>query len=107
MYKRDKKGRFKKGTPQPFGFGKGKQKVPWNYKGGSLDHNGYRIVYVNGKREYENKYIWEKHNGKVPEGYVVHHINFDILDNRLENLMCMSRTEHNKIHKKGGNLGRK
>jgi len=29
-YKRDNKGRFIKGTEQPFGFGKGKQKEPWN-----------------------------------------------------------------------------
>ena len=29
-YLRDKKGRFIKGTPQPCGYGKGKQTEPWN-----------------------------------------------------------------------------
>ena len=30
--------------------------------------------------------VWEAHNGKVPDGMVVDHINGDIHDNRIENL---------------------
>ena len=30
--------------------------------------------------------VWEAHNGKVPKGMVVDHINGDIHDNRIENL---------------------
>ncbi len=30
--------------------------------------------------------VWESHNGKVPKGMVVDHINGDIHDNRIENL---------------------
>jgi len=97
-YLRDKEGKFKKGTPQPFGFRKGKQKVPWNFKGGSLDSYGHRIIYINTKRVREQRYIWEKHNGKIPEGYIIHHINCNPSDNRIENLKCMSKSEHKKLH---------
>ena len=43
--------------------------------------------------------IWEKENGKVPKGYVIHHINGDKFDNRIENLEMMTFTRHNNIHK--------
>lgn len=43
--------------------------------------------------------VWEAFNCKtVPEGYVVHHINQDPTDNRIENLECMSRKKHVQEH---------
>lgn len=57
---------------------------------GIRDDKGYRIL--------EHRYVWEKHNGKIPEDYFIHHINGDKQDNRIENLMCVSRKEHGKIH---------
>lgn len=35
---------------------------------------------------------------KLPDGYVVHHINEDKLDNRVENLQLMTTSEHMKHH---------
>ena len=35
---------------------------------------------------YMHDEIWEKHNGPIPEGMWVEHINGDTLDNRMENL---------------------
>lgn len=47
--------------------------------------------------------IWELHYNKtLPKGYVIHHINGDILDNRIQNLQCISRSAHSKYHHKGG-----
>lgn len=45
-------------------------------------------------------YLWEQANGKVPQGYVLHHINGISNDDRLENLICVTRAEHINIHRK-------
>lgn len=42
--------------------------------------------------------IWEYHNGEIPQGYHIHHINHDHNDNRIENLMMLSNSDHKKIH---------
>lgn len=34
----------------------------------------------------------------VPKGYIVHHLNEDPSDNRLENLQVISRGEHSRLH---------
>lgn len=47
---------------------------------------------------YLHRKIWVDNNGEVPAGYVVHHINGNPLDNRLENLDCIPETEHMKHH---------
>lgn len=60
----------------------------------------------NGKRIYisQHRYIIEKHTGrKLRKNEVVHHINGDKSDNRLENLMVMRDKEHRSLH----SLGRK
>lgn len=43
-------------------------------------------------------YVWEKANGKVPSGYDVHHIDHDVSNNRLENLMLVSKSKHRSYH---------
>lgn len=43
--------------------------------------------------------VWESVNGKVPRGSVVHHVNRDALDDRLENLLLLSRAAHLAEHR--------
>lgn len=41
-----------------------------------------------------------KHLGltEIPKGYIVHHVNNDSKDNRFENLVLMTRSEHTSLH---------
>jgi hypothetical protein len=59
------------------------------------------IEWTRTKNEYnrsEHRKIWEKHHGKIPKGHFVHHINGDKLDNRIENLILVSRKTHGQLH---------
>lgn len=42
--------------------------------------------------------IWIKHYGEIPKGCVIHHINHNKKDNRIENLKCVTQKEHKLIH---------
>lgn len=44
--------------------------------------------------------VWEAANGPVPEGFEVHHIDENKDNNSLENLQCMTITEHRRLHAK-------
>lgn len=37
---------------------------------------------------------------EIPKGYVVHHVNNDSKDNRFENLVLMTRSEHTSLHRR-------
>lgn len=46
-----------------------------------------------------HRLIWEKHYDKpVPEGYVIHHIDGNKLNNTINNLQCVKECLHNKFH---------
>jgi len=75
-------------------------KQAWNNKGGSIHAQGYKVIWIKGKRILEHRHIWEKKHGNIPKGYTIHHINRDKLDNRLDNLQLLSLSEHLKIHYK-------
>ena len=60
----------------------------------------YKVVQKKNKRIGVHRLVWELYKGKIPEGYIIHHINGNKLDNRIENLACISVKEHNLIHAK-------
>lgn len=47
-----------------------------------------------------HRYVWEKINGKIPEGYQIHHKDHNRLNNNISNLELISRSEHMSHHSK-------
>lgn len=48
-------------------------------------------------------YIWEKHFGKIPKNYLIHHKDRNALNDNIDNLELMSRAEHLNEHRKEHN----
>ena len=71
--------------------------------------NGYEIVKIHGHPvaskagiAFKHRLVWHENFGEIPEGKVVHHINGNKLDNRIENLELLTRSEHMKKHYEEG-----
>lgn len=45
-------------------------------------------------------YVWEKNNGEIPKGYQIHHYDENKDNNEVDNLICMTKSEHNAWHAK-------
>jgi hypothetical protein len=70
---------------------------------GGVNQDGYRRMWVHvpdGRRQlvFEHVLVWERAHGPVLAGCHVHHVNRDRLDNRLENLQCLTMLEHKRTH---------
>jgi hypothetical protein len=61
---------------------------------GTLTHDGYIQIMLNGVRRQAHLIIWEMHNGPIPNGYTLDHIDRVKHHNKLENLRLASVTEN-------------
>jgi hypothetical protein len=43
-----------------------------------------------------HRYVWEKHYGIIPKGHHIHHKDGNKLNNSIENLECLSESDHHK-----------
>lgn len=70
-----------------------------NASGWIHESQGCRYVCIGGKDILEHRYIMEQHLDRPLDiNEIVHHINGDRLDNRLENLELMTKGEHSTLH---------
>ena len=47
-----------------------------------------------------HRFVWEENNGVIPNGYEIHHIDFDKSNNHISNLMLVDKKTHLEIHSK-------
>ena len=74
---------------QPFQFYDGKKFT--------LRANGYYSLTTN-NRTLMHRYVWEKEKGKIPIGFDIHHINGQKADNSIDNLECLSKSDHTRLY---------
>ena len=69
---------------------------------------GYYVC-TSGNRKRLHIAIWEHEHGvEVPEGCVIHHLDWNKANNTVENLVCLTIWEHECVHNIiGGEKGKK
>lgn len=78
----------------------------WKYCGTErVDYQGRIFIKINNKWILKHRYIFEQKYGKIPKGYIIHHIDEDNTNNSIENLRMVTWDEHNKIHHLGVKRG--
>jgi len=66
-----------------------------NWTGGRyINPDGYVELRVNGHKVSEHRMVWESTYGAIPAGWVIHHLNGIKTDNRIENLIAVTRNSH-------------
>lgn len=68
----------------------------------TLRSHGY-LARTDGDRELMHRYVWRFYNGDIPDGFDIHHKNHDRSDNQIENLECLSKSEHARLYNTGCN----
>lgn len=69
----------------------------WSNKGkpaGDIGNNGYIRISICGKRFLLHRLVWTYHNGDIPDGLVVDHLDRNPLNNQIENLRVATTSQN-------------
>lgn len=71
------------------------------YPIGSIRERNHNKFFIKTENGWENlgRYIWEKHNGPIPENHYIVFLNGDHSDGRIENLACVSKRVVSKLNR--------
>lgn len=65
------------------------------------DRKYFRAFPIHGEScTYLHRAIWEYTNGKIPDGYEIHHIDENTINNDINNLECIEYSVHQSEHSK-------
>lgn len=73
--------------------------VELNPKIRTQNKNQYIVIENRNKAKSEHRMIWEFYNGKVKLGNVIHHIDFNSKNNKIDNLQSLPYKQHINIHR--------
>lgn len=62
------------------------------------ESSGYYQGYVDGVRIRLHRYVYICEKGEIPQGYHIHHIDFNKDNNDISNLVALSEYDHLKLH---------
>ena len=71
-----------------------KKKIIFKGEEYKINSRGYYIT----KPKLLHREIWEEANGKIPDGFVIHHKDHDKENNKLGNFECLPKGKHDKHH---------
>lgn len=81
---------------------RGKNNSQW-LRGYFITDNGYKKIRVGNKYVFEHRYVVEQHSGeKLDNKLDVHHIDGDKLNNHIDNLIVLTKSQHAIAHNRRG-----
>ena len=71
--------------------------VTYNGHKYTLRNNGY-YGRTTGKRSLLHRDVWANEAGAIPDGWDIHHKDFDKMNNNVGNLECLPKSEHTRLY---------
>lgn len=75
----------------------------FNNKKYTTQSNGYFRSTNRIKSILLHRAVWEYYNGKIPQGYDIHHKDGNKTNNKINNLELLRKDEHARLHSTGHN----
>ncbi len=63
-----------------------------------LTSKGYVRKWYGDRLRMEHDVVWERNFGAIPDGYCIHHIDHNKLNNSIDNLLMLTKEEHASLH---------